>query len=366
MMMRSLKLTRGLTLVELMVALALGSFLLLGVVNVFVSSRGSAQVETALARVQENGRIALDLLSDDFRNAQYTGCNSVGGSLTVMAKNEVFEGIRAYERRDTGGTPSWSPTLPTGSTSNYTTAAGFPASGANGYPREGSDMINLHMAVSLPTELSSNLTPASTAAAITDNPGCDLEQGDLVVLSSCVTAHMFRVTNAQTCSIASAPNATTLEFAGSGNDITSIVPGYNTESELMQFEDVSWYVADTGRDRNGFDVYALYRLANGTAEEMVEGVEHMQLLFGQRVTGNNMRYVPARDSGLDFDEVIAVRIALLVQSFEPVRDADDTSNYRLLDEVMNNSSTTYKHQGGRAMRQVFQTTAILRNTAFDS
>ena len=47
--------TRGLVL--------LGLFLILGVVNVFLSNKDSTQLETSVARLQENGRIALDLIA---------------------------------------------------------------------------------------------------------------------------------------------------------------------------------------------------------------------------------------------------------------------------------------------------------------
>jgi type IV pilus assembly protein PilW len=337
-----------------MVALALGSFLLLGVVNVFITSKESAKVENALARVQENGRFALDLISEDILSTQYTGCNSVAGNFINMAKNVDYEGIRAYELIGTG---NWNPTLP-GAPNKLATLSGV--------TRVGSDLLHLQIAKPmLGTEVMANITPASTSVPINNNANCAAEKDSLVLIASCVTANMFRVTNTITCSRASPVNAASLEFGGSGNDITSIDPGYDREAEIMVFEDIEWYVADTGRNKNGIDVYALYRRVNGTAaEEMIEGVEHMQLQFGQRV-GAATRYVGARDSSLDWDEVTSVRVALLIQSFESIRDSDDSATYRLLDESVDSGTTTARHSGGRVIRRVFSTTTILRNTAYD-
>ncbi len=60
---------RGLTLVELMVALALSLLLLAGTIQIFISSKQSYRVQDALSRLQENSRAAVDLLSRDIRAA---------------------------------------------------------------------------------------------------------------------------------------------------------------------------------------------------------------------------------------------------------------------------------------------------------
>lgn len=65
---------RGVSLVELMIALALSAFLLLGLAQVFAASRAAYQTAEALGRVQENGRIGLDFLSRDLRMAGHMGC----------------------------------------------------------------------------------------------------------------------------------------------------------------------------------------------------------------------------------------------------------------------------------------------------
>jgi type IV pilus assembly protein PilW len=67
---------RGLSLIELMVALAIGAFLVLGVVTVFLANKDSARLENSLARLQENGRFALDLMREDLHRSQYLGCNT--------------------------------------------------------------------------------------------------------------------------------------------------------------------------------------------------------------------------------------------------------------------------------------------------
>jgi type IV pilus assembly protein PilW len=63
----------GLTLIELMVALGIGAFLMIGAVTVFMQSRTSFRVTESVSRLQENGRFALDALEPDIRMARFWG-----------------------------------------------------------------------------------------------------------------------------------------------------------------------------------------------------------------------------------------------------------------------------------------------------
>ena len=87
----------------------------------------------------------------------------------------------------------------------------------------------------------------------------------------------------------------------------------------------------------------------------------MQVLYGQQLPAGNLRYVPANDASLNVSQVVSVRVALLMQSFEPVLDADDDTAYQVLDQSIDSAGTTYLHNGDRTLRRVFQTTVMLRN-----
>ena len=63
----------GLSLIELMVALAIGSFLIAGAVYVYVESRKNYTVNEILARMQENARYAMTTLEPDVRLANHWG-----------------------------------------------------------------------------------------------------------------------------------------------------------------------------------------------------------------------------------------------------------------------------------------------------
>ena len=68
----------GMTLIELMVALAIGMFLMIGAMTVFMQSRTTFKVTESISRLQENARFALEALESDVRMAQYWGFVSRG------------------------------------------------------------------------------------------------------------------------------------------------------------------------------------------------------------------------------------------------------------------------------------------------
>ncbi len=67
------KRSRGVTLVELMVALSIGSFLMIGAVTVFSQSRTTFRVTESISRLQENARFVLEAVEPEIRMASYFG-----------------------------------------------------------------------------------------------------------------------------------------------------------------------------------------------------------------------------------------------------------------------------------------------------
>jgi type IV pilus assembly protein PilW len=66
----------GLTLVELLVALAIGSFLVIGAVQIYNQSRQAFVVNESIARVQETAQFAMDTIEADLRMASNWGRSS--------------------------------------------------------------------------------------------------------------------------------------------------------------------------------------------------------------------------------------------------------------------------------------------------
>ena len=66
----------GFSLVEIMIALLIGLFLMGGILQMFLANQQTYRMQSNLARLQENGRFALDFLARDIRMAGYWGCLS--------------------------------------------------------------------------------------------------------------------------------------------------------------------------------------------------------------------------------------------------------------------------------------------------
>ncbi len=71
----------GLSLVELMVSLAIGSFLIVGALTVYTQNRATYITNEQLARVQENAQFALDVIEPHVRLASYWGQTSRWGDI---------------------------------------------------------------------------------------------------------------------------------------------------------------------------------------------------------------------------------------------------------------------------------------------
>ncbi len=66
----------GLTMVELLVALAIGSFLMIGAVQIYSQSRHAFVINESIARIQETAQFAMDTIEADLRMASNWGRNS--------------------------------------------------------------------------------------------------------------------------------------------------------------------------------------------------------------------------------------------------------------------------------------------------
>ncbi|MEH6814744.1 MAG: prepilin-type N-terminal cleavage/methylation domain-containing protein, partial [Motiliproteus sp.] len=98
---------QGVSLVELMISLVISSLLMLGVFEVFLGSSNTDRVAHAFARIQENGRLAMDILSRNVRMAGYQGCiDPALIDMNIIADNPPTidlgnDGIKGYETDST-------------------------------------------------------------------------------------------------------------------------------------------------------------------------------------------------------------------------------------------------------------------------
>jgi len=78
--------TAGITLIELMLALAIGSFVVIGAVSVLIHGRASFRINESVARLQENARYVFDVIEPDIRMARFRGLTAASLPVTNAAR----------------------------------------------------------------------------------------------------------------------------------------------------------------------------------------------------------------------------------------------------------------------------------------
>lgn len=92
------RLMAGVSLIELMVSLVIGSMLIIGAVTVYMQSRNTYRTNDAAARLQETARYAMDVIEPDVRMAGYWGLTNrpeyvENRALPAEAEQTVADGI---------------------------------------------------------------------------------------------------------------------------------------------------------------------------------------------------------------------------------------------------------------------------------
>lgn len=345
---------KGISLVELMISITIGLILMTGVVQLFLSSRTTFSTQQALARVQESGRLAMEFLSQDIRMAGYMGCMSRNMNFTNTLNNAsdlAYNFEIGIEGLDNVGA-----TIPTG----YPT--GIVA---------GTDVLVVRSANGNGVDVTQNNNSAQLFAENTGvEASCDdgeasysgLCENDILVVSDCTKARVFQATNLQTTGGSVEVNVV---HSGDntpepGNAISSWGGNSNPEenfgpdSEIIKMNTTVYYI----RNNTSSGQPSLWQEVNGgTSQELLEGVENMQLLYGRDSNNDGVpdSYETAASvtAANAWDDVSSVRVQLLVQSTED----------NLLQEAQpyTFNSVTNNTPGDRRLRQVFINTVGIRS-----
>jgi|GEM_PF-83502 len=345
----------GMTLIEIMVAMLVGLFLMGGVMQTFVGSKQTNRMLEALSRVQENGRYAMEFLTNDIRMAGYLGCNSgvslinkplcitpnnpvgcatpaeIGNTLAMPAPPDdfLFRFDRAIDGFESTAPNTWTPAINPAITS----------------PLGGSDVITIRKADNLNFTVTAHAAP--TADLTLDAPP-NFSSCDLAVVTNCVTATLFTVS-------AVAGNTISHNVGGAcpiGNASNDLGRTYGDgASQIFQVNTVSYYLRNNPNNQP-----ALYRRTGTRTEELVEGIEQMQILYGVdrdpplTPDGSADFYVPANQVG-NMSRVVSIRISLVAVSLDNV--TSQPINY-----IFNGDTLT---PTDNRLRRVFTSTIAIRN-----
>ena len=352
---------KGFTLVELMVAMLIGTIILAAVAQVFATSKGTHQTEEGMARVQENGRFALEFLAQDIRMAGYAGCNS---NLPATKINSIAqpagdptqftpEGMRAF--RYAGTAPAnnladWDPDLP----ADYF---------SNGDVLPNTDVLIIERATTLSTKLTGNMTAANANIQIVNTAAIagQIIPGDILMLSDCSNADIFRANG-----VSSGAGIKTITHTA-GNSTNFLSKAYQGDADLMKLVSRAYFI---GPGASGEPSLIRRELGNAGVlvdQELVEGIETMMFLYGvdtdataDKTANNYRRPVDVTD----WSRVVSVRVGVLAHSLTNADTELDQRTYNLLNDTETGTEAAfddYDPVDDRRRRKVFSTTVRVRN-----
>lgn len=352
---------RGFSLIELMVAMTIGLVILAAVVQIFVRSHSTYQLDEGLSRVQENARFAMDFLSKDIRMAGYMGCNSALFSTSAVknivkppSETTIFAsgGIRGYRYICTAGCSGalseWAPNLP----GNYFTA---------GEVRTGSDVFIINRGSDLDTALWGNLATSNANIQILDSTTIagQIATDDVLMVSDCTAADIFRATT-----VSSGSGVLTIAHAIGpvvGNTDNNLSKLYGPDARLMKLVSRAYYVADSASEPGLFSKELGSAGVLQAGQQLVGGVESMKILYGidTAATGSASQYV-VPNGVTDWTRVVSVRLGIIVRTPGTVDSALDTKTYNLLDDT-GSSLDNFGPANDTRRRRAFNTTIRVRN-----
>ncbi len=380
----------GLSLVEMMVALAIGVLLLLGLVEIFGATRAAFSAAEGSARAQEAGRFVTEFLKRDLRVAGHVGClneraylSATGGLFVHMSAGSAVAAapyafrvdypIQAYEY--VGTAPGSAVDLSAGAAVATANGAWSPV-----LPADLDALIN-DAVIGSDVLVVRFLSPEFVDSVIVNIATAQLQITDPVDEPFFTDKSVYGVTNCRKLSLVQAASAPL------GGIVNVGVAGLNAVGWSAQFEDgyappgttvhhynyVVYYVgmdAASGQPslkRRNLDVAAGPFL--GASETLVDGVESLQLVLGadtsvpqddqvdiyDTATGITALAVGADDPAR-WRRVVTARMGVITRSPNPssaVRDAA-ASQIRLADAVF-----TFANDG--RVRQSYETLITLRN-----
>ena len=332
----------GFSLIELMLGLAVSLLLVAIMASIYLSSKQSSRVIDTTGRLQEGARYAMETIRHDLSMAGFRGCYSATNSPVSMLNTPTAYAYQfdqpIFGYHASGG--SWSPAL------DASISALLPASG--------NDILSIRLVHDNGSALTTGMTTSKDPLMLTSG---NFSQGDLILLADCTTQTVFQATQ-----VNSAPSPVTIKHdistqpaPGNVNDDFGHV--FNTDATAYRVLTRTYYIAPGKVGLNSLWAYSDpdYNSGSAQAQELVEGVEQLALLFGVDTDNDQAanRYVTA-DKVTDWNKVVSVRLQLLMVSVQDnVAPVKQSYSFPL--------GTTSQTAPDNRIRSVFTSVITLRN-----
>jgi len=311
----------------------IGAILLAGILGIFINTKQTNRSLEAISRIQENARFALAFIARDLRMGDFWGCL----------------------RRDTGGPVNNIGFGAAAAIYDFYGAGGF--DGTNGVVNAGNGGLDAPDTLTIRGATSAGIFIASDiGGTITTTANHGFNPNEYLFITNCRNGDIFQAT-------AGTVNASITHTVGGSapaNASPNLSVTYGLDAQVYQVATVTYSIAN-----GASGLPSLFRSVNGLNQEIIEGVENMQVLFG---IDNDPTMDLSVDYYVPFDQIpvtintssgnvpgrnriISIRISLLLQS---------TANN------ITDQNTAVFYNGGtsaadRRIRRVVTSTIALRN-----
>lgn len=256
----------GMTIVELLVAISLGIFLSWGAIEAFLTGKQTYTMQQALSRIQENARMAQELMGYDIRNAGTYGC-AVGRSMGDADDVNFLSGSsHAAGIGSTNPTAERNFAFAVFATNNVSGAANADTmllANLNPAPLAGTDVLITHTATDLGIQVLAAPAPSATQLSVLNR---GLTTASILSVADCTSNFIFQPTAVS----AGATQTITHPMR------TASPTGLPVNATVMRLDAPIYYIAN-----NPAGTPSLYRrLIGGNSEELLSGVQDMQIEVG--------------------------------------------------------------------------------------
>lgn len=308
---------RGVSLIELMIALVIGLLVVAAAGSMFLSNGVTYRATQSLGRLQESARMAFEIMARDVRKAGGNPCARglpVANALVSPSSYWYADWSRPVFGYDNGGL--------TGSLA-------------------GSDAIEIKTADDVGVSVV-NHNPTSATFAV-NTPDHGFVPNDILMVCDYRQAAIFQMSGPASAAGANARQVVHNTGAGSPGNCTvglgyrpamnctqlGTAYTYGANSVMVKLYAARWYVAANGR--GGRSLYRTTSRNPAGAEEVTDGVQDMQIDY--LVQGATSYVAAGTVSAAQWPNVVAVRITLTLQGQERVGTDGNVLQRRLLHTV---------------------------------
>lgn len=313
---------QGLTLLEMLISLFIGIFLLGGVAAAYLAMRTTTNETLVIGELQNAGRLALNIMGNDIAQAGFKGDIPTFSAAGMVQTQATFSGdCNPISGLNAGSFPQ--PTIPT----NFVML-----SAVRGNDGAAMGCIVKTVANSDVLQVKRVVGPALVAPQV--------PRADRFYLRANVSQWAL--------------------YAGS-----AVAPAIANASDWL-YQHHTYYVQDQSIDGITVPVLRRARLINNAAAaiehaDMVDGVERVRAYFGIDNNGDGQvnTYIPTNQMSIqtwlqETDTIVAVKLHVLVRALRPDSRYTNSSSYDLGDGVAYTPNDNFR-------RMAFSTTIYLYN-----